>query len=252
MARPDLWKRALPLHGWPAIGLAIVGCLLAYQWPLYAVVFVVGGLSATGDLVSRYRDEPMLAVLSLPGLAYLAMNGAVGLFTYHYFGSTPSESGDPTPVWADNPVLNAVAVGTGAMLILRSKLFTIRSEDGGETSFGPALLVEAILKALDREIDRRRASARHQLVFTSLNNIEVENLDGVVAYFQMSLLSFQNLSESEKAQLAAIVEEYRDYPDWSPALKTMAIGFAILTVAGENNFGQFIDGLKAYLATEKT
>lgn len=213
------------------------------------LVILVGALAGGGEILSRYRDEPFAAATSHYGLTYMALNGVIAALAYAMFGFEEIDGGSK-PAFGDNPYLSALAVGSGAMLILRSKLFTMRSENGKETSFGPAIILEALLVTLDRAIDRKRASARHKLVYNALKG--VHSFDQTVAYFQMSLLSFQNLSENEKADLVSIIDEYKGVTEWSPALKTMAVGFAILGIAGEANFGQFVDGLKAYLASVST
>jgi hypothetical protein len=63
------------------------------------------------------------------------------------------------------------------------------------------------------------------------------------------LLSFQNLSEEEKREIAAVIDQYRQATTWAPSLRTMAVGFAFLTIAGEENFDQVIANLKAFLNT---
>lgn len=211
---------------------------------LYLIAFLIGGLAGAADVLSRYRDEPFAAATTRYGLLYIALNGGIAFLVYAGFGFETTADGS-SPAFADNVYLNAIVTGSGAMLILRSKLFTIRSEGGKDIAFGPAVIVDAVLAALDRGIDRSRASARHKRVFDSLNG--VDDFDGTVAYFQMSLLSFQNLTQQEKADLVAVIDEYKEVERWSPALKTMAIGFAILTLAGEDNFDQFVRGLKTYL-----
>lgn len=219
------------------------------SWPswagpvgLNAFVILTAGLAAAAELMSRYRDEPFASLLNRYAAWYLGINGAIALGVYQLFAL--GENG--APLLADQPVVNALFAGTGAMLVLRSKLFTVRSEDGKESSAGPAIAVDWFLTVLDRQIDRLRAAKRHDLVATQLN--EVTNYAEAVSYFQMSLLSFQNLSEGDKSALSDVVEQYRDNEAWSDRLKTLAIGFAILTIAGEANFSIFVRGLKAHLS----
>jgi hypothetical protein len=214
----------------------------------YVIAFLVGALAGAADIVSRYRDEPFLAANSKYGVVYIGLNGVLAVLVYTAFGFKET-GGEIKPALADDLFLNALAAGAGSMLILRSRLFTIRSENGKQTAFGPAIIVDALLTVLDRQIDRERAAARHKLVFDNLNGIH--DFDATVAYFQMSLLSFQNLSQQEKADLVSIIQEYKKVAQWSGSLRTMAVGFAILTIAGEDNFGKFVDGLKLYLEEQE-
>jgi hypothetical protein len=58
---------------------------------------------------------------------------------------------------------------------------------------------------------------------------------------------FQNLGGEEKTEIAAVINQYRRATNWPPTLRMMAVGFAFLTIAGEENFDQVIANLKAYL-----
>lgn len=212
--------------------------------PYWLIALLVGVLAGAAELMSRYRDEPTLAVANPAGFGYILLNGLLGLAAHRLFGFGT----DGTPQLADNQVLNALAAGSGAMLVLRSKLFTLRLDEDRQYSFGPAIIMESFLAVLDRKIDRMRAAQRHDLVSTNLSG--VNDFDGTAAYFEMSLLSFQNLSQQEKAELVGIIKEYREAENWSPELRTMAVGFAVLTIAGEDNFARFVSGLKTHLGIE--
>jgi hypothetical protein len=59
-----------------ALGL-VLAALVENQDALYAMTF--GSLVAIGELVSRYRDHPIRAVRSLPGLTYIGINAAAAL-----------------------------------------------------------------------------------------------------------------------------------------------------------------------------
>jgi len=40
----------------------------------YVIVFLFGALVGIAELVSRYRDEPSKAILSIPGFLYIFVN----------------------------------------------------------------------------------------------------------------------------------------------------------------------------------
>jgi hypothetical protein len=142
-------------------------------------------------------------------------------------------------------LLMAMTAGFGAMALLRSKLFIFRTDDGKEYPIGPAIVMDTILRLLDRNIDRLRASKRQQLVFERMKDIT--NFNGAADYLQASLLSFQNLTEQEKSAIADVVKQYREHTAWPEALRIMAIGYAFLTIVGQKNFGEVIASLKGYL-----
>lgn len=132
------------------------------------------------------------------------------------------------------------------MIVLRSKLFIFRTEDGKEYPIGPSIVIETLLRVFDRKIDRLRASERQRRVFERMKGIT--DFAAAANYLEASLLSFQNLSQEEKADIAQVIDQYRQETDWPDSLRTMAVGFAFLTIAGEENFDEVIASLKSYLA----
>lgn len=182
------------------------------------------------------------ATINRYGLAYLTVNGVVAGLAYALLVRYPTQI---LPAAAGDALLGAIAAGFGAMVLLRSKLFIFRTEDGKEYPIGPAIVIETLLRVLDRKIDRMRASARQRRVWEQMKDIG--DFDAAASYLEASLLSFQNLSPDEKKDIADVIQEYRRLATWPAPLRTMAVGFAFLTIAGEENFDQVIGNLKAYL-----
>lgn len=202
-----------------------------------------GAATGVSEIISRYRDEPLLATINRYGLSYAGANGALSAGAFALL-SRYSEQLFPTATadW----LLRAFWAGFGAMVVMRSKLFIFRSDDGKDYPIGPAIVMETFLRMLDRKIDRYRASKRQARVFTAMRDIT--DFDTSADYLSASLLSFQNLSEQEKAEIATVIKDYTDAP-WPVPLKCAALGLAFLTIAGEENFDQVIGSLKTYLAT---
>ena len=204
--------------------------------------FVSGCLVGFSEILSRYRDEPLRATGNLYGLTYLGINGFISLGAFALLRNYPNAI---IPSVAEDRFMSAIAAGFGAMAVMRSKLFIFRSDDGKEYPIGPAIAIETILRVVDRKIDRLRAAQREKLVFARLKDIA--NFEQAADYLTASLLSFQNLTQDEKRDIAAVIQQYRDQTSWPAALKTMAVGFAFLTIAGEENFDQVVDDLITYL-----
>jgi hypothetical protein len=201
-----------------------------------------GAIVGASEILSRYRDEPLRATINRYGLVYLLVNGLVSVLAFGLLLRYPTQV---MPAVAGDAALGALVAGFGAMVLLRSKLFIYRTEDGKEYPIGPSIVVETLLRVLDRKIDRLRASARQRRVYEQMKDIL--DFEAAASYLEASLLSFQNLSQDEKQEIAAVIAEYREQTSWPPALRMMAIGFAFLTIAGEENFDQVIGNLKAYL-----
>ena len=120
---------------------------------------------------------------------------------------------------------------------------------------GPDAVISSILRIVDRKIDRKRASARQQLVFECAKliadaagpNLDFNNPNNFVS---ISLASFQNLSTEEKQAILAKGEELKLKLKDAPNLfKAMVLGFMLLDIAGEENFRAIMDDLKEYLVT---
>lgn len=245
--------RRLSLLVWLAI-LGIVAALviashvtdLAIDVRYAALSAALGALVAASEIVSRYRDEPVQALTSSPASIYLMVNATVSAVTY---GLLTRYATTITPALADDPLMRSITAGFGAMAILRTKFFTLRTEGGEEISIGPDAAVTAFLNAADRGIDRLRAYRRLMLV--SEEAMKTARPEVGADFLQISLAAFQNLSSEEKADFTQIIDDMKRAP-FPPSLKLRAISYGVLGIAGERNFKQVMEGLRAYVQTEST
>jgi hypothetical protein len=175
------------------------------------------------------------------------LNGALSLAAFWLLCRYPSIF----PSLKDDLFLTSVAAGFGAVTVFRAKLFTFRASDGKDYPVGPAIVLEAVLKTLDQTIDRKRATDRQERVFQQTQGLS--DFENTAMYFQASLNSFQNLTPQEKADINSVIEEYRSpkTANWPGSLKIMALGFAFLNIAGDENFDEVIGNLKRFLLTLK-
>ncbi len=217
---------------------AAVGALVGWG----GASFAFGALVGASEILSRYRDEPLQTISSRYGAAYLALNGAISVIAFLLLDRYSVQI---FPTLGNDLFLLAVVGGFGAMAVLRSKLFTFRAADGTEYAIGPAIVVETILQSIDRKIDRHRAAQRLNKVFNALSG--QTDFNRTAQFLEASLLSFQNLTSDDKAEIAGIIDEYRKETDWPASLKIMAVGFAFLTIAGEDNFERVVQRLKQFL-----
>jgi hypothetical protein len=215
---------------------------MSLAWSWVALSFLCGTFVGISEVISRYRDEPLRATANRYGVGYALINGVVSVIVYGLLVRYPTAI---FPALATDSLMTALVAGFGAMVVLRSKLFIFRTEDGKEYPIGPSIVIETLLRVFDRKIDRLRASERQRRVFEQMKDIT--DFNAAASYLEASLLSFQNLSQDEKAEIARVIDEYRKQTAWPAALRTMAVGFAFLTIAGEENFDQVIANLKGYL-----
>ena len=204
--------------------------------------FTFGALVGLSEILSRYRDEPLLAAATNSGMSYLAINGVMSTIAFAVLRKYPTQI---FPGLGGDLLLTAVVSGFGAMGIFRSKLFTFKSSDGTEYPIGPAIVLDTILKMIDSEIDRRRATERQTRVFNAMAGIN--DFARTADYMEASLLSFQNLSQDDKTQISSVINQYRTLTKWPDTLKGLGLGFAFLTIAGEANFDIVISNIKKYV-----
>lgn len=252
------WRdRRVRRLGWAVLALVLMllGFVLGQRslfssspshWPwevmgaaLGAAVF--GALVGLSEILTRYRDEPLRATFNLFGLAYLTLNALISLGAFLLLRRYDSQI---FPSISNDLLLISVAAGFGAMVIMRSKLFTFNTPDGQTFAVGPAIVIDTILQTIDQKIDRLRAAERQERVYQQLQNVAA--FEPAAQYLEASLLSFQNLSEEQKAAIHEVITEYRQ-SHWDDRLKIMAVGFAFLTIAGEENFAQVVENMKRFL-----
>lgn len=206
--------------------------------------FAFGLLVGLSEILSRYRDEPLLAATTNIGLSYLILNGMLSVaafaFMRHY-------SENIFPAVKSDLFLTAIISGFGAMAVFRSKLFTFHSTDGKDYAIGPSIVLDTVLKTIDSKIDRRRATERQAEVFDSIIGL---NFKDVANYIEASLGAFQNLSQDDKSDVKSVIDQYRQLSDWPDSLKSLGLGFAFLTIAGDENYGQVIGNLKKYISAQ--
>lgn len=131
--------------------------LLQEPPPDVVAVATIGALVGISELVSRYRDEPTRALFTMPAVLYVALNAIAALLALGIGGVQVANAGEPGVLGVHWGLV--LACGLGAMAILRSALFVVRT-DGKDLQVGPGSLVQMLLDAADRALDRLRAEER--------------------------------------------------------------------------------------------
>lgn len=219
------------------------GIVHAQLWYI-VLAGILGATVGTSELVSRYRDEPSQALRSPPALMYLILNALVSVSVYAlltHYGRTL------IPALANDPLMRSITAGFGAMAILRSKFFTLRTEKGEDIGIGPDAAIAAFLSAADRGVDRARAKRRLDLVFKSAS--KVPPVDYIKDFVKVSLLSFQNLSDGDKRDINDKIDAiYKDDSIYSSdELKLQAMCYAVLIIVGEYNFNRLMKNLVDFI-----
>lgn len=196
----------------------------------YFWVALLGALVGLGELLSRYRDEPLRAATVLPSYFYIAINAGASiaaLSLIHAFGWKPAAGSADGAARAQ--ITEVLVAGLAAMAFLRSSLFTVRigNQDIG---FGFALLVQPLLKATDAAVDRRRGLARDVAVRRVMAEVSfVKAYQWLPAY---CLALMQNLAKEDQAALGQQIEGIARM-NASDAARSRLLGLALMNAVGE-------------------
>lgn len=194
----------------------------------YFVVGMLGTAVGIGELVARYRDEPVKALRSWSALVYVAVNAlaslaALGIIhTFGWFGTSP-----PT----DQSNLTQVLIaGFGAMAVFRSSLFVVRvgKDDVG---VGPIAFLQVILGASDRGVDRKRGVDRAPRVAEIMDGLAFDDVAAALPPYAMALL--QNVDPDDAQELGDRIAKLRD-AKMTDRLKVLNLGLVTMNVVGED------------------
>jgi hypothetical protein len=213
----------------------------------YLIAFVLAGIVGGCELISRYRDSPWQAARGKPGLLYIGSNGGAGLvalFLIRHFKLNISLG------LGDDLINMALAAGFGAMVIIRTKLFTVRQPGGGDVAVGPAFAVDTFLSAVNREVDRDRASERIQFVAKWARRLRDFQFAKAAPFLTTALAALQDLDAGDAQRLRdefrALVEDARFIP-YTDETKFFLAGFDIMTAFGENSFESLFTELERFM-----
>jgi hypothetical protein len=213
-------------------------------WVDALIVFAIGSAVGIGELVARYRDEPMRAILTRPAMLYILINGLASLFALvaiRTFGATP---GGANPTDAQR-LTNLLLAGFGAMAVFRTSLFVVRVANT-DIGVGPIAFLQILLGATDRGVDRKRASERAEKVVRIMGN-----LDPALAYNALpafAIMLMQNLTlEDQKAigdQVRGLARADSEVPEQA---KVLNVGLLLMNFVGEEVLEDAVRGIRGQL-----
>jgi hypothetical protein len=211
----------------------------------FALVTLLGMLVGFVEVVSRYQDAPFRTATTWPALFYMLVNGsvaAVALWMVRLFGwqFVPGEGNSEITRWTE-----VIVSGLGAMAIFRSSLFVIGKEDQ-EVSIGPNAILEILLNALDKEVDRFRGQERAKIVKDIMEFVHYD--DAILDISVLSKALLQNLSADDNAKIDEVRKQIEIITDIDPDVRKYLLGLRIMDVVGEDVLRQAIGirGLEHY------
>ena len=157
---------------------------------------MIGALVGVAELVSRYRDAPSRALHNWAAALYVGLNAtaavaALALIRAFDWKFGASDTG--AVEWT-----RALVAGFGAMALFRSALFIVRAGDQ-DVGIGPSGLLQVVLSAADRAVDRGRAGARALEVTDTMAGVSFDRAAEALPAYCLALM--QNATEDEKVAL---------------------------------------------------
>lgn len=228
--KKDSWLWRLVALLVAAGALLVLGVLVGSE---FAVAATLGGLVGATELLSRYRDAPLRAVLSIPAVTYLAVNAlasVAALAVSNGFGwnfgleETAGTGTDNTIEWT-----RVAVAGFGAAALFRSALF-VRRVGTDDVDVGPSSALKILLEVTDEAVDRGRGSAILARSAAIMRDTDVDDLGAIAA---ACLHAMQSMSPERGGALAALLESIDEAHAGDPTARRLAHGETLLKFFGE-------------------
>jgi hypothetical protein len=194
---------------------------------LYLLVFLAGALVGLAELLTRHRDYPVDAAVSLPSLCYLVLNGALSMLALLIVNLSP-------PDWLRSPggldpVKTTLLVGFGAAAFFRSSFFKLRTPDG-DVSIGPGLIIDVFLKVIDEAVDRKLGEKRVDDASAIMANVVFAKAAKALPAFCFAAL--RRLPPEAQQQFAFQLDQLNKSTDMDDDTRAVLLGQAIMTLTG--------------------
>lgn len=211
----------------------------------WIVVGILGAIIGATEIISRYRDEPVEALATLPGFVYLVINIAATLFALfltRLFGWTFGASTEAGIRW-----VQVFAAGFGAMALLRASFFTVRVGEE-EVSVGPSKFLQTILISVDEGVDRERARSRSNRVSRIMADVSFEKAYQALPAYCFALM--QNLPQEVQEEFANQTVLIRN-GEMTERIKSLLLGLALMNIVGDNVLVTAVEALGDEIRIER-
>jgi hypothetical protein len=141
-----------------------------------------------------------------------------------------------------------LAAGLGAMALLRSAVFTVRTADKKDIAVGPSTFLQAIVDATDSALDRLRAQDRAKAAEQLMKNVIYDRALVELTPFCLRLL--QNFPEDRRTALQIKIDSLKNDSTLSERAKLLSLGLYAMTFCGEKVVKVAITTLGSEIAIE--
>lgn len=211
----------------------------------YAICGLIGSTVGLAELLGRYRDQPKALFSCTSSWVYILLNGIASLVALYLAETLNWNFGIRT---AATVVLIRVTLASfGAMAVLRTSLFNLKVDDR-VVPIGPNAILESLLGAADRGVDRRRAISRSTDAMEIMRDVSFKKSHAALSAFCLTLL--QNSSPQEQQKLRDAVRALEQNKDMSDSQKSMNLGLLLMNLVGPAVLRSAVNVLGSEISTD--
>jgi hypothetical protein len=205
----------------------------------YIVVGTLAGLVGYGELVSRYQDNPGRLYGASPTPIYIIVNIVAGMAALKIIQATGVLSGK-SPVWLYQMLLASF----GAIAFFRTSLFTVRVGNS-DVGIGPSALLQALLTAADRMLDRDQAEGRAEDVASIMRVVDYTKARAALP--TLCLILVQSLTQADQESLGRQIDSLDKRNDVDAEAKSIILGVYLIRVVGADVLERSVTALAPYI-----
>ncbi len=207
----------------------------------YIAAGLIGVAVGLVELIARYRESPFRAIRTTPAILYAATNLAAAVAALWLLRDVwPVMRAVGEVADLSTRVKEVLVAGLGAIAFFRTSLFTLRVGDS-DMAVGPSLILDTLLAASDRAVDRALAGPRAAMVADIMEGISFEKAKEALPTHCLALM--QNVSADEQLRLGLDISSLSD-ADMSDRTKALNLSLTLLNLVGEDVLRAAVDNLR--------
>ncbi len=176
--------------------LAVQSALTETVATTWVWVALIGLGVGVVELVARYRDSPLRALRTFPAISYILLNVAACITCLAVLNIVkPGWIFDDKSGKDVQQLYLILAAGFGAVALFRSSIFKLKSPDG-DVAVGPSIILDTLLAASDRGVDRQIASPRGEKVSAVMTGVTFDRAKAALPAYCFALM--QNVGPQEQ------------------------------------------------------
>jgi hypothetical protein len=216
------------------------------EWQIFICFLFAGamaGMVAYGELLSRYQDSPTRLLTTSATAFYIFVNIAAAILAFgliralHVLEPAPPAKVDPHgTTW----LYQLLLASFGAIAFFRTSLFTVRV-GGSDIGIGPSAMLQTLLSAADRMIDRSQAENRASRATEILKDVDYRRARAPLPTFCIILMQNPTAADTEGLlkQIAAL-DQRVDIDDDS---KMRILGIYLIRMVGDEVLQRSVEAL---------